>query len=256
MWKLLRMIVLLGVLLAVSVSTWLTRQRSTEWRQPLWIGVWPVAISADAGIDTYINGLERDDFLALEEFFSREGERYGLRQAAPVHVELYPALEMAPPARDPRDGPLVTAFWSLRLRWYAWRQGGDRPVNVRVFVVYHPAAEEQALPHSVGLQKGLLGVVHAFADHRMTAQNNIVIAHEIMHTVGATDKYDPASSMPLYPDGYAEPEREPLLPQRYAEIMAGRRALSATDAAMPSSLRLVRVGSKTAREINWTGRSQ
>ena len=31
-----------------------------------------------------------------------------------------------------------------------------------------------------------------------------------------------ASKQPLFPDGYAIPQQLPVLPQRYAEIMAGR----------------------------------
>jgi hypothetical protein len=43
-----------------------------------------------------------------------------------------------------------------------------------------------------------------------------------------------------------------LLPQAYAEIMAGRVPLSRTDADMPGSLNEALIGNKTAREINWT----
>ena len=72
-----------------------------------------------------------------------------------------------------------------------------------------------------------------------------------MHTVGATDKYDLATNEPLHPDGYAEPDKDPLLPQTFAEIMAGRIPSSTTQSEMPSSLDKVLIGTKTAREINW-----
>jgi hypothetical protein len=58
--------------------------------------------------------------------------------------------------------------------------------------------------------------------------------------------------MPLYPGGFADPHRTPLYPQDDAEIMAGRRALSAQEAQMAASLRSVVVGPDTAREIRWT----
>jgi hypothetical protein len=61
-----------------------------------------------------------------------------------------------------------------------------------------------------------------------------------------------ATEMPLYPAGFADPERTPLYPQEDAEIMAGRRALSAQEAQMPASLGGVVVGPDTAREIRWT----
>jgi hypothetical protein len=86
----------------------------------------------------------------------------------------------------------------------------------------------------------------------MAGENNIVIAHELMHTLGATDKYDLGTGAPIYPAGFAEPDREPRYPQQSAEIMAGRRALSPTDFEMPSGLRDVVVGVATAGEIRWT----
>jgi hypothetical protein len=85
----------------------------------------------------------------------------------------------------------------------------------------------------------------------MAAQNNIVVAHEVLHTLGASDKYDPASNLPLFPEGYGEPQAEPRYPQRLAEIMAVRRAMAPTEAAMPDALDQVVVGPATAAEINW-----
>ena len=44
-----------------------------------------------------------------------------------------------------------------------------------------------------------------------------IVAHELCHPLGATDKYDGVS---VWPQGYVEPDREPRYPQRKAEIMA------------------------------------
>ncbi|MFQ5329248.1 MAG: hypothetical protein ACE5D4_04575 [Thermodesulfobacteriota bacterium] len=107
------------------------------------------------------------------------------------------------------------------------------------------------LDHSLGLQKGLIGIVNIFADRMSRATNNVVITHELLHTVGATDKYDPATNHPLHPDGYAEPDLEPLFPQRFAEIMGGRMPLSETESVIPASLDKVIIGYKTGEEINW-----
>jgi hypothetical protein len=104
------------------------------------------------------------------------------------------------------------------------------------------------------MQKGLIGVVHAFALRPMAGSNSIVITHELLHTLGATDKYDPGTGAPLFPIGFADPDRKPLYPQDEAEIMAGRRAVSAQDVEMPEALRDVVVGPATALEIRWTHR--
>ena len=62
--------------------------------------------------------------------------------------------------------------------------------------------------------------------------------------------------MPVYPDGYAEPEREPLYPQEAAEIMACRIPLSEVKAEMPEDLFHTVIGGKTAQEIKWTKENQ
>jgi hypothetical protein len=95
----------------------------------------------------------------------------------------------------------------------------------------------------VGLQKGMVGIVNGYADRRYRGTNNVVIAHEFLHTLGATDKYSPETGHPIDPDGIAEPDREPLYPQRYAEIMGGRIALTADNSQAV-------IGTLTATEIN------
>jgi hypothetical protein len=91
-----------------------------------------------------------------------------------------------------------------------------------------------------------------FADPRMAGSNDVVIAHELLHTLGATDKYEATSNQPRYPDGFAEPALEPRYPQRYAELMAGRIPLAANKARIPNSLQEVLIGPATAAEIGWT----
>jgi hypothetical protein len=98
----------------------------------------------------------------------------------------------------------------------------------------------------------MIGVVNAVAESDHEGSNNIVIAHELLHTLGATDKYDPATLAPIYPEGYGDPERQPRYPQELTEIMAGRYALDAHTFEMPASLADVVVGEATAREIRWT----
>jgi hypothetical protein len=254
-WKFIRVSVLLLVLATVLGTTWLDRARTTSWKNTLWVGVFPINADGSDVADRYIASLTTEDFASLESFFARESSRYGVSVQRPIRVELYPPARTAPPVLAPGSGALATAWWSLKMRWFAYRAAdvpGRAPSHIRVFVMYHDPALSERVPHSLGLQKGLVGVVHAFADREMGGQNNIVIAHETMHTVGATDKYDLDSGDPVYPGGFAEPERQPRYPQEKAEIMAGQRAVSARQHEMPDGLREVVVGSATAREIGWT----
>jgi hypothetical protein len=73
----------------------------------------------------------------------------------------------------------------------------------------------------------------------------------LLHTLNATDKYDLDTTLPRYPDGYAEPEKKPLYPQEYAELMGGRIPIDEHNAVIPKSLNYTLIGEKTAREIGW-----
>jgi hypothetical protein len=254
MWKNVRIALLLLVLLGVALHAWFDRIATRSWKQPLWVGIYPLNADGTPGAQRYIAALTRADFKDIEGFVAREAHRYGVTLEDPLHVELYPQGRELPPVLGRDAGPLGTAWWSLKLRWFAAHAAavpGRAAARIRLFVLYHDPATLERVPDSHGLQKGLVGVVHTFAQRAMTGSNNIVIVHELLHTLGASDKYDPASGAPLYPTGYADPQREPLYPQTQAEIMAGRRALSAQESDMPAALEEVVVGPATALEIRW-----
>ncbi|HEY7379031.1 MAG TPA: hypothetical protein VH542_10140 [Steroidobacteraceae bacterium] len=257
MFRTIRITVLLLILVCVALGTWLARVRSTDWDKPLWVAIHPISADGSDATRRYIDSLSEDSFAPIGTFLNEQGQRYALPLSQPARVRLYSEVHDKPPQLNPGAGLLTRAFWSLHLRYWAWRATSSEtraPPDIDIFVLYHDPQLTTSVPHSLGLQKGLLGVVYAFADSSMTANNNIVIAHEFLHTVGATDKYDPTSDEPSFPDGYAEPNRSPLFPQEDAEIMAGRRMLGPTEWEMPDSLRHVVIGPKTATEINWIPR--
>lgn len=257
MWKVIRITVLSLVLVVVAGVTWIDKVRTTSWKQTLWVGIFPMNGDGSAVSDRYVQGLTEADFASIETFFVEEARRYGVALDRPIRIELYPAPAERPPMLEPGSGPIASTWWSLKMRMYARRAAnvpGRAPSHIRVFVLYHDPAVSESVPHSLGLQKGLVGVVHAFADRSMRGENSIVIAHETMHTVGATDKYHLDTGEPIYPEGYAEPDRSPRLPQVKAEIMAGMLPISATEHVMPETLREESVGHKTAVEIGWIKR--
>jgi hypothetical protein len=254
-WRNIRIFFLLLVLGAVALEQWLERVHTQSWRETLWVGVYPLNGDGSRASQAYIGALKREDFIPIETFFAQQAHRYGVSLEQPVHVELYPEGSELPPVLARGAGPLGIAWWSLKLRWFALHAStvpGRVPSRIRLFVVYHDPATLERAPDSHGMQKGLLGVVHAFAAGAMTGANDIVIAHELLHTVGASDKYDLGTGEPLYPIGYGDPGQQPLYPQAEAEIMAVRRALSPQESEMPRSLRGEVVGAATALEIRWT----
>jgi hypothetical protein len=251
MGKSLRMGALLLLLFAVVTRTLLDRATSRDWKDALWVAVFPVNADGSAATRRHLESLSRQDFAPIEEFFEREARRHGLRLARPLHVELRAVVDAQPPLLAAGSTAFATMLWSLRLRYYSWKRGSGSAADVRMFVLYHDPERFKIVPHSAGLQKGLVGVVYAYADEGMSGSNNVVIAHEIMHTLGAADRYDLSTGLPRFPDGYADRERSPRHPQALTEIMAGRRPVSEAQAEMPASLATVIVGPESAVEINW-----
>ena len=249
-----RIALLLAVLAMVGLDAWLTRARTTSWENTLRVSVYPIVADGRDATREYVAALTREDFAPIEGFLQREASRYGVALAEPARVWLRPRLD-APPPLPPRDrGLLGTAGWSLKLRWFAWRRESAQPRprgQARIFVLYYDPETSPTVAHSLGLKEGLIGIVHAFAVRSQAQANNFVIAHELLHTLGATDKYDPASGLPRHPDGYAEPEREPLHPQEFAEVMGGRIPRAPGRADIPTGLGEVVVGPATAAEIGW-----
>lgn len=253
-FRALRISILLYVLLLVAVGTWLTARRSTSWEQTLWVAVHPVNADGTRASERYVASLDPGSFREIAQFVAREAGRYGLALEQPVRVGLGEPVDEVPPAAPGRAGTLAIVLWSLRLRWWHLRvdRGSDPPpADVTIYVLYHDPGGTPRLSESTGLRKGMIGVVNAYTGRSYAGSNNVVIAHELLHTLGASDKYDPETNLPRYPEGYGEPGREPLYPQRFAEIMGGRLARSAGEAEMPRSLRRVLIGPETAREIGW-----
>ena len=257
MWKTLRVGVLLLVLAYVASGTWFEQRRVHAWQQTLYVGIYPLPGDDSPHTRNYLARLDRGEFAAIDAFFAGEAKRYGLRLADPLHVQLMPAATELPPSPPVHGGVLPTIWWSLKLRYYAARHGGapSGPTPpIRIFVIYHDPALTPRVPHSAGVEKGLIGVAHVFAFAPMGQTNNVVISHELLHTLGATDKYDSATDAPQFPDGYGDPGQSPRFPQRFAELMAGRIALSATTQEIPQSLESCVIGAATAAEIRWPDR--
>lgn len=245
----LRILILLLVLAAVAGMQFGERLWVRSGSHPLDVVIYPLA--ADEAGAAYITRLKPEDYQEIATFLAGEAQRWRHQPVPAPRIVLAAPIRDLPPLAEARS-PLEALKSSLRMRWYAFRHTPFWASlgRVRLFVLYHEAKPGLALPDSHGLQKGLLGVVHVFASDAQRAQNNVVIAHELLHVLGASDKYD-ASGQPLYPIGFADPYAQPRYPQFKAEIMAGRIAVSADKAEIPKSLAETTIGYATAAEIGW-----
>ncbi len=252
MFKAVRITILLFILFMVAMGTWLTKLRSTDWNNSLWVKIYPINGDGTETSEKYIAGLGVDTFAGIEEFLTREVRRYGRNVKRPVRVELGEPISRQPPAIDSSGSMLDVLLWSLKMRWWVSDVTDDQDridPDVRMFVRYHSPNSTLKLDDSVGVQKGMFGIVNAYSSRKLRGRNNVVIAHEFLHTLGATDKYDRGNGMPIAPHGLAEPDRSPLYPQKKAEIMGGRIPLAADDAITPANLGYVIIGPLTAQEI-------
>ena len=253
MWKKVRIGLLLIVLVSVAHTAWVARGRTSEWKYSVRVAIYPIAADASAISAAYIKQLKVETFTPIADFMKREAAGYALALDAPIDMYLAHTVESTPPSPPFGGSTLDVIVWSLKFRYWAWKVDNfkrQKP-DVRLFVLYHDPARNNRLPHSTGLQKGLIGIVNAYAQTQYEGSNNVVITHEMLHTLGATDKYDLSSTLPLYPAGYAEPQAKPVHPQTKAEIMAGRIPVSESQAEIPLGLVQCVVGTTTAREINW-----
>jgi hypothetical protein len=252
--KRLRIAGLLYVLLFVAAAQFFTARHASDWDAPLWVDVYAVAGDSSPVTRSFVDGLRPAEFEDIEGFLAREAKRYGIGLAEPFRVRLIGEHRAPLPPLASRAGLFDILWWSLRMRWLAtrlrWQSDGPSG-DILVFAVFHAPSTAPTLDRSTALEKGLIAVANLFADRSARGTNQVVLAHELLHTLGATDKYAGATNAPLYPDGYAAPDARPLLPQVKAELMAGRIPLDEQRAEMPSSLLDVVIGRATALEIGW-----
>jgi hypothetical protein len=252
MFKKIRIFILLIVFATVLQQTFLDKA-DLSWKDNFYVAVYPVNADGSGEVVSYIKTLTRDDFEPMAAYFAEEATRYNLGLRRPVEVQLGSVVSEVPPAPPIGGSVFSTVIWSLKFRWFAWNNSPDVTVkpDIRLYLLYHDPDTTPALSHSTALNKGRIGRVNLFGNTSYAKQNLVITAHELLHTLTASDKYDLATTLPAYPDGFAEPSKSPLYPQDFAELMGGRVPVSETKAEIPKSLSQTLIGQKTAREIGW-----
>jgi hypothetical protein len=253
MFKKIRIAILLFILFLVGGNAYLTQLRVTDWDQSLAVVIYPINGDNSPFTADYVASLTLDVFKPIERFLQTEGLQYNLELADPVTMDLAPEIKNLPPSPPFGANMFAIMWWSLQMRYWAWKNDtySGPLTNIQVFVLYHDPKIRTRLDHSLGLKKGHICMVKAFATRHQAERNNVIIAHEMLHTLGATDKYNLQTLQPSYPEGYADPKKVPLLPQKYAEIMGRAIPLSSSESKMPDSLTYTVVGPITAKEIKW-----
>ena len=96
---------------------------------------------ADPGTDVrrYAEGLTADSFRDIGIFLKQQGSRYGHQLETPVTVQVARPLTALPPPLPVESSGLNVALWSLKMRWWSFRNGdqdGLAPDDIRMYVLY------------------------------------------------------------------------------------------------------------------------
>ena len=249
-----RIVVLLSILFVIVVGGWMTEKRMAAWERPILVTVYPIIADNEAGTERFVQALDVASFEAINRFFEREARPYGFSVTPALRFQWAEPSRELPPDVPGQHDRLDIVLWSLKMRWWSWRQTFTDDLvspDIQMYVLYHSLNGNNELGISVGMRKGRYGIVKAYAKRDLQSTNHVVFTHELLHVLGASDKYTLSSGEPIHPEGYAEPDRQPLFPQRYAEIMGGRIPLGHGSSAMPRSLEECRIGRITAQEIGF-----
>lgn len=253
-FKLMRIVLLLSIFFAILANTWMTEKRMAAWERPILVTIYPIAADDDPSTLRFIENITEDEFEAINRFMNRESGPYGFTVTPAFRFQVAQASRELPPPIPSQFETLDIAVWSLKMRWWAWLKDlADDLVSsdIQMFVLYHNVNSGKEAGISVGMRKGRYGIVKAYTRKSMASENLFVFTHEMLHVLGATDKYILSTGEPVYPHGYAEPNKRPLFPQTRAEIMGGRIPINSYSSLMPASLDECKIGHQTAREIGF-----
>ena len=168
-------------------------------------------------------------------------------------------IELAPKVVN-ADAPSLPSSTG---EWLADSQSALELRNQLQQLVQSSGANEQDLAVVIGLRtsnggahrveglgeaSGSIGLVDGTNGDTSIDLELLAVAHELLHLLGARDGYDE--------DGHARPQRgfvDPALgyAQEFAEVMVGEIPVSEREGKLPTSMKQVRIGDVTAREIGW-----
>jgi hypothetical protein len=246
--------VLVG-LLAYAARDHARRSARRDWQRPLQVAL---VLLEDGELDAAALGHLQERVEPLEEALQSEFERYGgtfcpirFRQFGPVPEP------SAPPSAAPESSLWQSLKLSLALGAFA--RASDRAAGVngadfdgKIYVrLSTPRSARLSLVEGLGEDGGRIAVTSLELREDSADFGLFVVAHELFHLLGASDRYGPDGYAEL-PDGLGEPELEPRYPQRSVEVMARGRVIEPGREEPPGQLGELRVGARTAEEIGWS----
>jgi len=188
----------------------LARKHRTDWSRPLVVGIVLVQLGdLDADLVTSL----KKRIPTLTERLDSELLRYRPTSAQPIELLTFGPVAMSEgPPQLLEDGVLALT----KHNYAVWRYvsavderaaiDGDG-LDARIYVVLR-APEQPTLSFVEGASQegGWVGLVDVELNEGMVDFTLFVVAHEMFHTFGATDKYDENGT--IVPDGLADIRRQ------------------------------------------------
>jgi hypothetical protein len=247
-------------LILVGVLVWarrdvLARRGRNAWDHTLHVAVVLLEV---APTDPAALASIRERSLALEDRLEEEMRRYKPSAPKPFRFSFFGPIGVTVRPPVPEGEGIVALAKQSWDSWHYVRAVDERAgvkadrFDARIYLVALPPAKaSRALVEGQSEQGGRVGTVEVEMGTDSADFALIVVAHELFHTLGATDKYD-EQGRTLLPLGLAEPDRIPALPQRFVEVMARDRPVGPNDERPPDGLDDMAVGPVTAHEIGWS----
>lgn len=249
--------ILFTVVLWAIRDTW-TRRERLQWDRTLDVAVVLVHVAGTEAVDPAANAAMASRADALARRLADEQRRYRPGSPAPFRFVVKGPVEASTAAPAPASdslGDLARQAWDAS----KWTDDVDADAGVvaahydsRIYVmVKKPSNDLRAAVEGHSEQGGRRGFVEVELDPSMVDLALMVVAHEMLHTLGATDKYD-AQGRARFPDGFVDPNASPRYPQARAEVMARNRPIAPNEERVPDTLDELGVGAATAKEIRWS----
>jgi hypothetical protein len=245
------LLAILVVVVLYALANVRSRRARTEWTRPLNVAL---VLVRDGAVDPAAIAALKARVATLQDRMADELHRY---RAAPDRPFLFvaqgPVDLPAPAPKLEGDGvtDLLAHSWKLS-RWVAKIDDAAHmrasAYDTAVYVVLRPAVGTSRFVEGDSEQGGRIGTLEVELDASMVDFALFVTAHELLHTLGALDKYDETGRTKI-PEGLADPDAP--YPQSFAEVMARGRVIAPGHEEPPDSLELLRVNAATAKEIGW-----
>lgn len=153
MWKSIRIVVLLVILLVVAINAW--RDQNQNWDRPVTVLLHPINADQRSSTQQYIDQLTIDQFKDIQKYLSSAAAPYRI-QPVYFYFQLGRPLQQLPPKVPEQAGLIDVILWSLKFRFYAWknsmRQEGSP--SVTLYLNFYDPQFNRILKHSTALEKG------------------------------------------------------------------------------------------------------